>query len=77
MCQEKGVEEEAHMEEEVEEESLGRDADDGDDKGTSVLSDIPDYEGADIWGEVSAAIYLMLEGVTKFQAGSIQLKNVM
>ena len=59
------VEEEADVEEEVEEEeSLGdvsgmEDDGDDDDKVTSVLSDILNYEGADMWGEMLVATNLV------------------
>ena len=48
-----------------------------DDEGSSVLSDILDYEGVDVWDKVLAEIYLMQERVAKFQAGLTQFKNTM
>ena len=51
-------------EEKVEEDSLGEELGVDDDDGTSVFSDNPNYEGAEVWDEVLAAIHLMQEGWT-------------
>ena len=71
------VEKEADLEEGSLREESGE-TDHGDnDKSINVLSDIPDYEGALVWGKVMAAIHLMQERFAKFQARLSQLKNAM
>ena len=56
------------------EESLGGTVNDND-VVVSVYSDIITVGGDGVQGEVLAAIHLMQEGVTNFQAGLSQLKN--
>ena len=78
MGKEKVMEEEVQVEESMREPGLEDDGNDHeDDDSTSVFSDILNYEGADVWGEVLIAVHLIQDRVTNFQAGLSQLKNAM
>ena len=69
------------MQEKRVKENLGGESSDNDDNDHDVVASIYpgiiDVGGDDVWGEVSAAISLMQEGVAKFQAGLSKLKTVM